>query len=132
MVRFRGCYICNFFLGMVAIMLLVCNGQPTKPATPTAVVSKQAPTEIADSDMVARRRALLDAPATTLHVLLLNDSGVPVYRATVSGKIAHSSENSPYIYFWTDSGQYVQWSGHYLYSNKQFNTRIEPLVVVDK
>lgn len=37
--------------------------------------------------------------------------------------------SSPYIYFWTQSGQYMQWSGDYLYSDKPFRLQVEPLVV---
>lgn len=39
--------------------------------------------------------------------------------------------SSPYIYFWTTSGQYMQWNGKYLYSDKPFRTRVEPLVIAD-
>ena len=28
--------------------------------------------------------------------------------------------SNPYIYFWTTGGQYIQWSGTYLYSDKAF------------
>jgi hypothetical protein len=34
-----------------------------------------------------------------------------------------------YIYFWTTNGQYMQWNGKYLYSDKPFRTTVEPLVV---
>jgi hypothetical protein len=34
-----------------------------------------------------------------------------------------------YVYFWTTDGQYIQWNGKYLYSDKPFRTRIEPLVL---
>lgn len=37
--------------------------------------------------------------------------------------------SNPYIYFWTTSGQYIQWSGKYLWSDKPFRTSIKPLVV---
>jgi prepilin-type N-terminal cleavage/methylation domain-containing protein len=36
---------------------------------------------------------------------------------------------SEYIYFWTAAGQYIQWNGKYLYSDKPFRTSIEPLVI---
>lgn len=37
--------------------------------------------------------------------------------------------SNPYIFFWTTDGQYIQWSGKYLYSDKPF--RIEdPTIVV--
>ena len=34
-----------------------------------------------------------------------------------------------YIFFWTTSGQYVQWNGKYLYSDKPFRLTIQPIVV---
>jgi hypothetical protein len=37
--------------------------------------------------------------------------------------------SNPYIYFWTTSGQYIQWNGKYLYSNQPFRTTIKPLVI---
>lgn len=37
--------------------------------------------------------------------------------------------SSPYIYYFTQDGQYRQWSGHYLYSTTPIRLRIEPMVV---
>lgn len=37
--------------------------------------------------------------------------------------------SNPYIYFWTQSGQYVQWSGTYLYSDQPIRLSVEPLVI---
>jgi len=37
--------------------------------------------------------------------------------------------SNPYVYFWTASGQYVQWNGKYLYSDQPFRVRIKPLVI---
>lgn len=37
--------------------------------------------------------------------------------------------SSEYIYFWTVNGQYMQWNGKYLYSDKPFRLTVEPLVV---
>ena len=34
-----------------------------------------------------------------------------------------------YVYFWTVDGQYVQWNGGYLYSDKPFRTNVQPLVI---
>lgn len=34
-----------------------------------------------------------------------------------------------YVYFWTSGGQYIQWNGKYLYSDKPFRLSTEPLVV---
>lgn len=36
--------------------------------------------------------------------------------------------SSPYIYFWTTNGQYIQWSGKYLYSDQPFRLSAEPLL----
>lgn len=40
--------------------------------------------------------------------------------------------SNPYVYFWTTSGQYIQWNGKYLYSDKPFRTSVEPLVIAVK
>lgn len=37
--------------------------------------------------------------------------------------------SSPYIYFWTASGAYYQWSGDYLYSDQPMRLDVKPLVV---
>ncbi len=34
-----------------------------------------------------------------------------------------------YVYFWTESDQYVQWNGTYLYSDKPIRLSVEPIVV---
>ena len=34
-----------------------------------------------------------------------------------------------YIFFWTPAGQYIQWNGKYLYSDKPFRLSVEPLLV---
>jgi hypothetical protein len=38
-------------------------------------------------------------------------------------------QSGEYVFFWTVDGQYVQWNGGYLYSDKPFRTNIQPLVV---
>ena len=40
--------------------------------------------------------------------------------------------SAPYIYFWTTTGQYIQWNGKYLYSDKPFRTKVDPLVIAIK
>lgn len=42
------------------------------------------------------------------------------------GTYGHSGD---YVYFWTESGQYVQWNGTYLYSDKPIRLSVEPIVV---
>lgn len=34
-----------------------------------------------------------------------------------------------YVFYWNVNGQYRQWNGKYLYSDKPFRLRIEPLVI---
>lgn len=34
-----------------------------------------------------------------------------------------------YIFYWNTNGEYRQWAGKYLYSDKPFRLRVEPLVV---
>lgn len=34
-----------------------------------------------------------------------------------------------YIFYWNQSGEYRQWNGKYLYADKPFRLRIEPLVI---
>lgn len=36
--------------------------------------------------------------------------------------------SSPYIYFWTPAGQYIQWNGLYLYSDKPFRLTVKPII----
>lgn len=42
------------------------------------------------------------------------------------GTWGHSDQ---YVYFWSVSGQYYQWSGQYLYSDKPFRLSVKPLVI---
>jgi len=37
--------------------------------------------------------------------------------------------SDPYVYYWNLNGEYRQWNGKYLYSDKPFRLRQEPLVV---
>lgn len=37
--------------------------------------------------------------------------------------------SSDYIFYWNTKGEYRQWSGTYLYSDKPYRLRVEPLVV---
>jgi hypothetical protein len=38
-------------------------------------------------------------------------------------------DSDNYIFFWDTDGAYHQWSGDYLYSDRPFRTRVEPLVI---
>lgn len=46
--------------------------------------------------------------------------------ASDEGTWGHSS---PYIYFWTASGQYIQWNGLYTYSNQPFRLTQKPILI---
>lgn len=37
--------------------------------------------------------------------------------------------STPYIYYWTVNGEYVQWDGRYMYSTHPIRLRVEPLVI---
>lgn len=52
--------------------------------------------------------------------------GLAVDSPSDEGTYGHSGE---YVYFWTVDGQYVQWNGGYLYSDKPFRTNVQPLVI---
>lgn len=40
--------------------------------------------------------------------------------------------SSEYIFYWNTNGQYRQWNGKYLYSDKPFRLRIEPIVIASE
>lgn len=40
--------------------------------------------------------------------------------------------SNPYIFFWTVDGQYIQWSGKYLYSDKPFRIEDPTIVILTK
>jgi hypothetical protein len=40
--------------------------------------------------------------------------------------------SNPYIFFWTVDGQYIQWSGKYLYSDKPFRIEDPTIVILNK
>lgn len=115
-------------------------------------------TENAEIDNIKRRLELTSSPSAIGFILLMNESGQPIMYTSVKGKItsggkrltepdrtytsasntvvrqASSDEGTygssdPYIFFWTSEGQYIQHNGKYLYSDKPFRVRVEPLVV---
>jgi hypothetical protein len=114
-------------------------------------------TENAEIDNIKKRLELTANPGLLGFVVLLNETGQPVMYTGVKGKITsggkrltepdrlfhagngfirqsssdegtygHSGE---YVFFWTPAGQYVQWNGKYLYSDKPFRLSIQPLLV---
>lgn len=40
--------------------------------------------------------------------------------------------SNPYVFFWTVDGQYIQWSGKYLYSDKPFRIEDPTIVILSK
>lgn len=115
-------------------------------------------TENAEIDNIKKRLELTSNPGLTGFVLLMNEMGQPIMYTGVKGKItsggkrltepdrlynngntygvrASSSDegtygsSGEYIFFWTPEGQYIQWNGKYMYSDKPFRVKIEPLVV---
>jgi len=112
--------------------------------------------ENAEIENIKKRLTLTADPGLIGYVVLLNEMGQPIVYTTVKGKITSGSKrltspeewstnsstyrqapsdegtygsSNPYIYFWSTSGQYYQWSGQYLYSDKPFRLAQKPLVV---
>ncbi len=115
-------------------------------------------TENAEIENIKKRLELTSNPGLTGFIILLNEMGQPVMYTSVKGKVTSGSKrltapdhytcdggvcnyrpapsdegtygsSDSYIYFWTMSGQYIQWNGKYLYSEKPFRLDTKPLVV---
>lgn len=114
----------------------------------------------AEIDNIKRRLELTADPALQGYIVLFNDMGRPILYTTIKGKVtsggkrltppirewsisgnnnalgdAPSDEgtwgsSNPYIFFWTTSGQYIQWSGNYLYSDKPIRITDSPAVML--
>jgi len=109
--------------------------------------------ENAEIDNIKRRLELTANPGLLGFVVLLNETGQPVMYTGVKGKITSGGKRltSPqlsfayervapseegtygtsgeYVFFWTPAGQYIQWNGKYLYSDKPFRLSVEPIVI---
>ena len=108
-------------------------------------------TDNAEIENIQHRLKLTGDPGLLGYILLLNDAGQPIYYSTVKGKVTSGGKrltapgnlngydqpsdegtygsSAPYIFFWTTSGQYIQWNGAYLFSDQPIRPTIEPLVV---
>lgn len=114
----------------------------------------------AEIDNIKRRLELTSNPGQIGFILLINEMGRPVMYTGVRGKVTSGSKrltkpqeylyagsggvvdapsdegtygsSNPYIYFWTTGGQYIQWSGHYLYSDKPFRIDDPALIILSK
>jgi hypothetical protein len=115
-------------------------------------------TENAEIDNIKKRLELTSKNDLVGFIILLNESGQPVMYTSIKGKptsggkrltepdrywgnsthagmrAAPSDEGTygssgEYVFFWTVDGQYMQWNGKYLYSDKPFRLSVQPLVV---
>lgn len=115
-------------------------------------------TENAEQKNIARRLSLTMNPGQIGFIALFNNAGAPIAYYAVKGKITSSGKrltapderncwsescayhqsssdegtygsSDPYVYFWTVDDVFMQWNGSYLYSDKPFRLRIEPLVI---
>jgi hypothetical protein len=59
----------------------------------------------------------------------VGDTSAGCYNGMAPSDEGTFGSSDPYIYFWTVSGQYYQWNGSYLYSDKPFRISVEPLVI---
>ena len=113
----------------------------------------------AEIDNIKSRVQLTANPGLLGFVLLMNEAGQPIMYEGVRGKItsggkrltrpdempscwedkcpvrqAASDEGTyghsgDYVFYWNQNGEYRQWNGKYLYSDKPFRLRQEPLVI---
>lgn len=113
-------------------------------------------TENAEIENIKRRLELTANPGLIGYIVLLNEMGQPVMYTGVKGKVTSGSKrlthpqgwngemrgwaeapsdegtygsSNPYVYFWTTEGQYIQWDGGYLYSDKPIRLSQAPLVI---
>ena len=114
--------------------------------------------ENAEIENIKHRLELTSKPGLIGYVVLLNEMGSPILYTTLKGKITSGSKrltspdmvrsygqgtevltspsdegtygsSNPYIFFWTQNGTYIQWSGHYLYSDQPIRLSTPTLVV---
>lgn len=105
-------------------------------------------------DNIVKRQEMFSKPGVISYIVLFNQTGQPIKYTTVKGKVTSSGKrlsnptycptiagslcpnddgtfgsSDSYIYFWTESGEYVQWDGAYLLSDKPIRLSIPPLVL---
>lgn len=69
----------------------------------------------------------LTSPSQVIHdSYTTNGAAVVMPAPSDEGTMGSSGD---YIFFWTTNGEYIQWNGDYLYSDKPFRLKVEPLVV---
>lgn len=116
-------------------------------------------TENAEIENIKKRIELTAQPGLLGYILLLNNAGQPIMYEGVVGKVTSGGkrltapsqewnimgnnnalgpspsdegtwgQSAEYIFYWNTAGQYRQWNGMYLYSDKPFRLSVEPLVI---
>lgn len=115
-------------------------------------------TDNAEIDNIKRRIEITAHPGKLGFIMLMNEAGQPILYEGVKGKVtsggkrltapdryvssgtngfirqAASDEgtwgsSNEYVFYWTTNDEYRQWNGKYLYSDKPFRLRIEPLII---
>jgi hypothetical protein len=140
-----------------ALLLTGCLDETNKTQQSKAAAAAAASIQFTDNaeiDNIKRRIELTAKPGLLGFIVLLNEAGQPIMYEGVVGKItsggkrltppdrsygdkiraAASDEgtwgsSAAYIFYWNTTGEYRQWSGQYLYSDKPLRLRVEPLVV---
>lgn len=133
----------------------------TEAAKAAAAANSVHFTENAEIDNIKRRLELTSQPGLLGFIAVINMSGAPVLYTCVKGKVTSGSKrltkpwewqsngsnysnvdapsdegtygsSSPYVYWWTCGGQYLQTDGNYIYSDKPFRLTAQPMIAVDQ
>ena len=160
--RVRSTVLCSAIIA-TSVMLSGCPDERPSEKNIQAEKAKEAANSIsfaenAEIENIKKRLELTANPGLLGYIVLLNQSGQPVFYTPVKGKITSGSKRltasdrySPqgtngfirqapsdegtygssgeYVFFWTTGGQYIQWNGMYMYSDKPIRLTVEPLVV---
>lgn len=116
----------------------------------------------AEIENIKRRLELTSQPGLLGFLAVTNAAGAPVMYTCVKGKVtsggkrltsqvqtyrvttgeyalgpAPSDEgtwgsSSPYVYWWTCGGQYIQTNNNYVYSDQPFRLTVQPLIAIDQ
>jgi hypothetical protein len=153
-------------LALAAASLTLLAGCPEESKSAKSIQAEKAQaaansiefTENAEIDNIKRRLELTSKPGLLGYIVLLNQSGQPVFYGAVKGKVTSGSKrltkpdratsdgtngmlraapsdegtfgsSGEYVFFWTTNDQYIQWNGGYLYSDKPIRLSVQPLVV---
>jgi hypothetical protein len=152
-------------LAILAVSVALSACKPDEPSVKNAQAAKAREaaqsitfTENAEIDNIKKRLELTANPGLLGYIVLLNESGQPVFYSPIKGKVTSGSKrltppdryqshsngamvmqaasdegtygsSGEYIFFWTTAGQFMQWNGKYLYSDKPIRLSVQPLVV---